>query len=740
MIRIQDILDKIASYRPDADIEAIRKAYVFAAALHAGQTRLSGEPYLSHPLAVADTLAGLRLDDASIIAGLLHDTVEDTHTTIEQVDEEFGEEVADIVDGVTKISMIAFDSKEEQQAENIRKMILAMSEDIRVLIVKLADRLHNMRTLQFQKPEKQVRIAQETMDIYAPLANRLGLHRLKLELEDLSFQYLKPDAYAHIDAWIEKHKASDTAYISEVIDLLKKMIVDNGVKGAVKGRIKHYYSIYRKMQSQNTELDDMHDIIAFRVIVDESKDCYAVLGLVHSEWRPVPGRFKDYISMPKANMYQSLHTTVVGPRGERMEIQIRTEEMDRLAENGLASHWLYKEGSRIKAKDARQFSWLREMLDWQKVENDSKEFLRTLRFDLFKDEIYVFTPQGEVKELPEEATPVDFAYQVHTKVGDHCAGAKVNSRLVPLSTPLKSGDYVEIITDPNRHPGRDWLKFVKTAKARSRIQHYIRTEERGRSISFGRDILDKQARRFNFNFQKTIKEIDLALLLEEFRVKNLEELYSSVGYSHIQPRKVVRFIKELLGHPLEEENVASAEAEQNAALHAAQAAKTAEERKAESIVISGGTGIMRRFAKCCNPVPGDHIIGYISRGRGITIHTADCPAVLSAEPERLLSVSWDGELEKPFPTRIHIVSKNIKGVLFDVAGILLKEGVNIDSGNMRSNVDGKSEIDLVVEVKDTVQLYQVMAKLRQIQSVLEVMRSVGAEADLPGHLATATSE
>lgn len=728
MIRIQEILDKVTSYRPDADVEAIRKAYVFAAALHAGQTRLSGEPYLSHPLAVADTLARLRLDDASIIAGLLHDTVEDTHTTIEQVDEEFGEEVADIVDGVTKISLITFDSKEEQQAENIRKMILAMSEDIRVLIVKLADRLHNMRTLDFQKPEKRVRIAQETMDIYAPLANRLGLHRIKLELEDLSFRYIRPDAYAQIDDWIEKHRAADTAYIAEVIEQLQKMVDENGIEGHIKGRIKHYYSIYRKMQSQGVDLDEMHDIIAFRVIVRENKDCYAVLGLVHAQWRPVPGRFKDYISMPKANGYQSLHTTVVGPRGERMEIQIRTADMDRLAENGLASHWLYKEGGRVKSKDIRQFSWLREMLDWQKVENDSKEFLRNLRFDLFKDEIYVFTPQGEVKELPEEATPVDFAYQVHTKIGDHCAGAKVNSRLVPLSTALKSGDYVEIITDAGRHPSRDWLKFVKTAKARSRIQHYIRTEERGRSIAFGKDILEKQSRRYSLNFIKAVKEVDMAELLAEFRMKNLDELYSAVGYSHVPARKVLRKLQAMLGLDGESQAEKAAQEELSAAEHAAEAAKNAEKRKADSVTIGGGgSEILRRFAKCCNPVPGDHIIGYISRGRGITIHTADCPAILSAEPERLLSVSWDGEVEKPFPTRIHIVARNIKGVLFEVSGILMKEGINVDSGNMRSNVDGRTEIDLVVEVKDTVQLYQVMAKLRQVPAVYEVVRSVAPE-------------
>lgn len=729
MIRIQEILDKVSQYRPDADAEGIRKAYVFAAAMHAGQTRLSGEPYLSHPLAVADTLADMHLDDSSIIAGLLHDTVEDTLATVERVREDFGAEVADVVDGVTKISMISFDSKEEQQAENIRKMILATSEDIRVLLVKLADRLHNMRTLQYQKPEKQTRIAKETMDIYAPLANRLGLHRIKLELEDLSFRRLRPDAYAQIDAWIEAHRAADEAYIAEVIASLRDMITEDGLEGRVRGRIKHYYSIYRKMQSKQLSLDDMHDIIAFRIIVLDIKDCYSVLGLAHAAWKPVPGRFKDYISVPKANMYQSLHTTVVGPRGERMEIQIRTEEMDYLAENGLAAHWLYKEsGKKIKAKDVQQLAWLREMLDWQKEESDSKEFLRTLRVDLFTDEIYVFTPKGEVKELPEGATPVDFAYQVHSKVGDQCSGAKVNSRLVPLSTTLKSGDYVEIITDASRRPNRDWLKFVKTAKARSRIQHYLRTEERGRAVALGRDILEKQSRRYNLNFQKAVKELNLEDLCAEFRVKNLDDLYAAVAYSQTHARNVLRSIKERLGMPLDE----TQPAQPAVAPQTAPPVGDAEERKAESIAISGGSGILRRFAKCCNPVPGDHIIGYISRGRGITIHTAVCPAILAAEPERLISVNWEGEMEYPFPARIHIISRNVRGVLHGVSGILLREKVNIDSGNMRSCLDGRSEIELVVEVKDTVQLYQVMAMLRALPDVHEVLRSAPSESSVGG--------
>ncbi len=717
MIRIQDILDSIASYNPKADLALVQKAYVYAAAAHAGQTRLSGEPYLSHPLEVANTLAELRLDEASIAAGLLHDTVEDTKATLEDIEAEFGEEVADIVDGVTKISLMTFETKEEQQAENIRKMILAMSEDIRVLIVKLADRLHNMRTLTFQKSHKQKLIAQETMDIYTPLANRLGLHRIKLELEELSFRYIRPDAYAHISEWLEKHRADDEEYIDEVINVLRKILTSNDIEARIKGRIKHPYSIYHKMATQNLTMDEMHDIIAFRIIVSDLKDCYAALGLVHASWRPVPGRFKDYISMPKANMYQSLHTTVIGPRNERMEVQIRTEEMDRLAENGLASHWLYKEGGRVRAKDVRQFTWLREMLDWQKMESDSREFLRSLRFDLFKDEIYVFTPKGEVKELPEDATPVDFAYQIHTEVGNRCVGAKINGKLVPLSTRLHSGDMVEVLTDPHRHPSRDWLKFVKTAKARTRIQHYIRTEERERSISLGRDMLEKQGRKAGVNIAKALKEGELARIALEVGVPTTDELFSAVGYARMTPQKI---LKQLL--PKEE-------AEKREEAEKPQSGKEQAPKKSESVVIQGMRDVMVRYAKCCNPVPGDAIVGYISRGRGVAIHTSDCPTIQEMEPERLIAVQWEGgEDSMPYPARIRIVAKNAKGVLGVIATALGEENVNIESGSVRSLMENKAELDFVVEVKDTVHLYHVIDKLRSLENIEEVSRAhVGPE-------------
>ena len=515
-----------------------------------GQVRLSGEPYLSHPLAVAEVLAELGFDAHSVAAGLLHDTVEDTKVTLEEVDAEFGEQVADIVDGVTKISMMTFDSKEEQQAENIRKMILAMSHDIRVPIVKLADRVHNMRTLDFQKAHKRQRIAQETMDIYVPLANRLGLHRLKLELEGLSFKYIHPDVYAQISDWLESNQVVERQLIAKIIAKLEGILSSNQIEGTVWGRIKHIYSIYKKMTEQNLTLDDMHDILAFRVIVKDVRDCYAVLGLVHAQWKPVPGRFKDYISMPKANGYQSLHTTVIGPEGERIEIQIRTEEMHRLAEHGVASHWLYKERHHaVSVKDAPEFEWLREIVNRQGQESDSKEFMHTLRMDLFKDEVYVFTPAGDVKELPEGATPLDFAFLIHTQVGSRCVGAKVNGKLVPLNTALKSGDTVEIITDKNRRPSRDWLKIVKTAKARSRIQQYLRTEERAAAMGLGRETAGKGSPQGRHQPEQGREDGHLSTLVNSLAAGSVDELMASIGYARFTTKQVVKRLQAIVSPP-----------------------------------------------------------------------------------------------------------------------------------------------------------------------------------------------
>ncbi len=717
---MQNILSRLAANSTEAEQAMVRKAYAYAAAAHAGQVRLSGEPYLSHPLAVAEILAEIGFDAHAVAAGLLHDTVEDTKVTLEEVDAEFGEQVADIVDGVTKISMMTFDSKEEQQAENIRKMILAMSHDIRVPVVKLADRIHNMRTLDFQKPHKRQRIAQETMDIYAPLANRLGLHRIKLELEELSFKYLHPDVYAQISDWLESNQVVERQLIAKIITKLEAILTDNGIQGTVWGRIKHIYSIYRKMTEQNLTLDDMHDILAFRAIVKDVRDCYAILGLVHAQWKPVPGRFKDYISMPKANGYQSLHTTVIGPEGERIEIQIRTEEMHRLAEHGVASHWLYKERHHaVSVKDAPEFEWLREIVSRQGAEADSKEFMHSLRLDLFKDEVYVFTPAGDVKELPEGATPLDFAFLIHTQVGYRCVGAKVNGKLVPLTYSLKSGDTVEIITDKNRHPSRDWLKIVKTAKARNRIQQYLRTEERNAAVGLGREMLEKESRKMGINLARAEKDGHLATLVNALAAGSVDELMASVGYARYSTKQVLKRLQSIMTPP---EAVSAADTVDGVIPRRKEPQPPASSGARGAITVRGVEDMLVRIARCCNPVPGDSIVGFVSRGRGVIVHTATCPNILDLEPDRLVSVQWDGHETEPFPVRIHIVAHNQKGTLADIAIVLRDEDVNIENCILESTVDGRSEMEMLVQVRDVAHLYHVMDRLRHLPTVIEALR------------------
>jgi GTP pyrophosphokinase len=714
MIRITDILDQASTYLSPTDVALIQKAYVFSAAAHAGQIRLSGEPYLSHPLEVSNILVDLRLDAATIVAGLLHDTVEDTDASVPQIVEQFGPEVGAIVEGVTKISKMNFESKEQAQAENIRKMILAMADDIRVILVKLADRLHNISTLEFQKEYKQRAIAQETLGIYAPLANRLGLYRIKVQLENYGLRYLKPDVYAQISEGINRYQEQGQAYIDKVCAMIQDVLEQNDIKGRVKGRVKHVYSIYHKMKQRGLTLDQIFDMIAFRVVVNNLRECYTVLGLVHSLWKPVPGKFKDYISMPKANMYQSLHSTVIGPEGERIEIQIRTEEMHQLAENGVAAHWSYKERGSKRAQDAERFSWLRQILDWQGDLKDSRDFMSTLSLDLFQDEVYVFTPRGQVKELPEGATPVDFAYTIHTEVGNHCAGAKINGRIVPLNTQLKNGDTVEIITDSSRNPSRDWLQFVKSGKARSRIKHWIGTEERARSLALAKELLEKEGRRMGINVAKAIKAGEFDPVVKEFSFRQLDDLFSAVGHGRITARQVLR---KLL--PKEEQKP-----EERKQLDKAAAAPAKPKDSSDAISIKGVDGVLIRYAQCCNPLPGDPIIGYISRGLGVTIHTQDCPNVANMEVERLIDVSWGGEEEtKVLPARIKVICKNQRGVLGLVSSLLAKEGINIDSGQFTSGVDGMSELDFVIEVKTTTQLYGIIEQLRKLDAVQEVTRS-----------------
>ncbi|SKA77318.1 GTP pyrophosphokinase [Paucidesulfovibrio gracilis DSM 16080] len=719
MIRITEITDKVATYIEKPDLSLIQRAYVFSAQAHEGVVRRSGEPYISHPLSVANVLAEMQMDEASVAAGLLHDTVEDTETTVDEIDELFGEEVADIVNGVTKISQMEFESRAMAQGENIRKMILAMAEDIRVLMVKLADRLHNMRTLQYMKPMKQLLIAQETKEIYAPLANRLGLHRLKIELEDLCLQYMHPDVFEQLNEEVRKHHTAGQEYIEKVIDLVSEMLRKNKIHGRVFGRTKHLTSTYNKMVQQNLTLDEVYDLIAFRVVVDSIKDCYAVLGLVHSIWKPVPGRFKDYISTPKANMYQSLHTTVVGPDGERIEIQIRTEDMHRVAEYGVAAHWQYKEAGKGQRKrgpaerDADRFTWLRQIMDWQRELSDPREFMASLRFDLFQDEVYVFTPAGDIKELPEGATPVDFAYAIHTEVGDHCSGAKVNGKLVPLSTALSNGDQVEVLTDKKRVPSRDWLKFVKTAKARTRVKHYIRTEERARSIALAKELLEKEGRKHGINVAKAMKEGWFAKLAEALSIPSTDELLSQIGYARITPNKALKRLYALMEGKPEAKELPEAETP---------AQKAKPKAKSEGINISGVDNVLVRFASCCNPLPGEPITGYITRGRGVTVHRSDCPHLKNFEPERLLTVTWEGQEDHPYPAKVRIRCANEKGMLARITKIFFDDDINIDSGTFESSVDGNSVLEMTVEVRSLDQLYGALSKVKASGAVKEAIR------------------
>jgi len=716
MIRITDILEKASKYLPQSELTLIEKAYVYSASAHAGQFRLSGEPYLSHPLEVSNILVDLKLDGPTIAGGLLHDTVEDTSVTIEDIQENFGEEVADIVDGVTKIGQVTFESKQTAQAENIRKMILAMAKDLRVILVKLADRLHNMRTLEFQNPVKRRLISQETLDIYSPISHRLGLYKIKVELDDLSLKYLKPDVYNRIKEGIKQHRLLGEDYITKVISELEKILKENKIQGRVSGRQKHIYSIYQKMKKQKLSLDQVYDLIAFRVIVTSIKDCYTALGIIHSKWPPVPGRFKDYISMPKPNMYQSLHTTVIGPEGEHIEIQIRTEKMHYIAEYGVAAHWKYKDKNIITPKDEKRFSWLRQILDWERELKDPKEFIHSLKIDLFEDEVYVFTPRRDVLALPQGATPVDFAYMIHSEVGDRCVGAKVNGKLVPLNTKLKNGDIVEIITNPNHKPSRDWLKFVKTAKAKAKIRHWIKTEERASSISLAKELLEKEGRKLGINFQKELKKGSLEKIAAEFSYKTIDDLLAAVGYAKLTPKQV---LNRLLPSQKRPEITKNRQEKINQ-----QVAKQSLERK-EGVEIKGAKNLLIRYAKCCQPVKGDPIIGYISRGRGVIIHTTDCPNVKNLEPQRLVEVTWAGEENKIYTATIKIISKNQKGALAQIAKALSDEEINIVSGRFETRVDNTTEIFFTIEIDSSEHLYSTLDKLTKLKPVIEAIRTTG---------------
>ncbi|MCB2166116.1 MAG: bifunctional (p)ppGpp synthetase/guanosine-3',5'-bis(diphosphate) 3'-pyrophosphohydrolase [Deltaproteobacteria bacterium] len=714
MIRINDILDKVAETNPEADLDIIDRAYIFSARVHDGQTRLSGEPYLMHPLEVAGLLADMNLDPVSIAAGLLHDVVEDTHASPEEIETIFGREVQHIVSGVTKISKLPFSSSQARQAESLRKMLLAMADDIRVVLIKLADRLHNMRTLQFHKESKQKLIAQETLDIYAPIAARLGIYWMKNELENSSFKYLMPDEYDRIKERVIADIKEREAYIEEVKGIIHEKMDAHQMKSEVLGRYKNYYSVYQKMVSQNLAFEDVYDIIAFRIILDTIPQCYEALGIVHSLWKPIDIKFKDYIARPKPNMYQSLHTTVIGPRGERVEIQIRTHDMDQVAKSGIAAHWHYKEGGEIDENVSKRFAWIQNLVDNQENIGNPDEFLENVRIDLYPDEVYVFTPHGEVKTLPKGATPVDFAFMIHTEVGNQCTGAKVNGRMVPLSHELVTGDTVDIITSKNHYPSKDWLNFVKTVKARSRIRQWIKTQEKNRSLTLGREMCEKAFRKHRLNFHTLLKSPEMPAVVEHFGFKSTDDLIASVGYGKTTPLQVVRrFLPKM--------DDAEEDIPRDSILNRLMGRVKKKPAKTE-ILVKGLDDILIRFGKCCQPVPGDPIIGYITRGYGVTVHRANCVNALKMSPERQIEVAWTEENKETYPVKILVISYDRVGLLADIATIISKSDANIVSVNTSTKENQMVESYLTLAVSSTAHLNRVLSSLRKIHMVQDVRR------------------
>jgi GTP pyrophosphokinase len=712
MIRISDIIDKISENNPDTDLDIIDRAYIYSARVHDGQVRLSGEPYLSHPLEVANILAEMKLDVVSVAAGLLHDVIEDTNATEEEIKEMFGQDVLNIVSGVTKLSKLPFRSSQARQAESIRKMILAMANDIRVILIKLADRLHNMRTLQFHNSEqKKQKIAQETLDIYSPIADRLGIYWIKKELEDASFMYLQPEDYLEMKGFVRKDQEEREKYVKTVKDYMKKKLDEANLKCKILGRNKHYYSIYQKMVNQNLEFKDVYDIIAFRIILDTIPQCYEALGLIHSLWKPIDIKFKDYIGRPKPNMYQSLHTTVIGPVGERIEIQIRTWEMDKVAKSGIAAHWSYKEGKSIDNDTSQTYAWIQNLVENQENFRDPSEFLENVRIDLFPDEVYVFTPRGEVKSLPKGATPVDFAYAIHSEVGNQCTGAKVNGRMVPLQHELKTGDIAEIITSKNHHPSKDWLKFVKTVKARSRIRQWIKTEEKDRSLSLGREMCEKAFRKYRLNFNASVKSEEMEKVASHFGFKTVDDLIANVGYGKITPLQVVR--KFALKPELEDKR----ESIFNKII-----GRVKKKKPKSGVIVKGVDDILIKFGKCCQPVPGDAITGYITRGYGVTVHRAGCINAMNMNPERRIDVEWNVEIEETYPVKIRIRSYDRMGLLADVVGTISKLEANIISAKTATNESKIVESYFTIDVGSTEHLNNILSALKKIKHVQDIKR------------------
>jgi GTP pyrophosphokinase len=716
MIRFEDLVEKVRGSNPDADIELLRRAYVFSAFEHKGQVRHSGEPYLVHPLEVADQLADMKLDVVAIAAGLLHDIVEDTQTPIERIQELFGADVAHVVEGVTKLGAIPFSSSEERQAENFRKVLLAMVDDIRVILVKLADRLHNMRTLHHLPEERRIKIAQETRDIYAPIANRLGMSKVKNELEELAFKYLETKAYESLRSRVESRRRATEGMIEELKQTITAKLAEAQVPALeIDGRIKRLFSIHQKLKRQKIDLDQVYDLVALRIITSSVRDCYATLGIIHQTWTPVPGRIKDFIATPRPNGYQSLHTSVVSERGFPFEVQIRSIEMHRTAEEGIAAHWKYKEGRVGAGRDEQYFVWLRQLLEWQQEVRDPQEFLQNLKIDLYPEEVYSFTPKGEVKALPRDATPVDFAYTIHTDVGHQCVGARVNGKMVPLRTRLRNGDIVEIITTAGHKPSRDWLNFVVTSRARNKIRHSIHSEEKARSLDLGRRLFEKEARRFGLNAKSLTEAASLNKVLAEYGMQKPDDLFAAIGYGKLPARSVLaKFVPSEQLKETPETGIASV------------VRRVLGTGGADKIKVRGFDDLLVFRARCCNPIRGEQIVGYITRGKGVSVHSSTCPNVVNLlyDPDRRIDVEWDkGADPSPYTVRLSIQVEDRKGILADVSSKIA--GINTNIRTVEATVDDqRGRIDMTVEISDVKHLQKVIKSLRSVEGVLDVERAV----------------
>lgn len=701
-----------ASYPPEQQ-EMLLRAYEFAKKAHQGQYRDSGEEYIVHPVGVAIILIELGMDAITVAAGLLHDVIEDTEYKVEDISGEFGEEVSALVDGVTRLLKFNFISKEDEKAESLRKMFFAMAKDIRVIMIKLADRLHNMRTLAYRDPKKQREKARETLDIYAPLANRLGIFNIKWELEDLAFKYLEPEMFKELRDKVAMKREEREAYIKNVIDQIREKMKELGIECEISGRPKHYYSIYKKMVMQNKTFDLIFDLIAVRIIVKTVRDCYAVLGLIHTMWKPIPGRFKDYIAMPKPNMYQSLHTTVIGPNGSPFEIQIRTEEMHKMAEYGIAAHWKYKEGDQADNELGQKLNWLRQIVEWQNDYKDSKEFMDTLKIDLFSDEVFVFTPKGDVIDLPLGSTPLDFAYHIHSAIGNKCIGAKVNQKMVPLDYTLKTGDIVEIITSAAaKGPSRDWLNLVKSSEARSKIRSWFKKELKEENIIKGREMLEKEAKRHGFALPQLMKNEWLAPLMRKYTLNTVNDLYASIGYGGLS-------VGQILPRLIEEYRLANKIDEEDITAHT----ETGSRKKANNsgVIVKGEDNMLIRFARCCNPVPGDSIIGYITRGRGVSVHRADCPNIKNIEIEREIEVQWDNSASSSYYTDLQIVAYDNSGLFAKISALIAEHKIHINAINARSK-DNMAILNLTLSIDSAEQLEKIMRSLRRLSEIIEVHR------------------